>query len=236
MFSKRDPFHQVTGFLREGGVVGVLADQRVGMQGEVTPFFGRLTRTSPLPSLLARRAKAEVLALSLVTVRPGMWKAVFLPVEKPCTTPHCMTALELAMKAGPTDVFWLQERWKTFVKRFRPFDKWLTPDALTGAKRHRALIWLASVPESWRPPENWFHPDVIYEVAVSTGNRAPDWLPEKTRLHSLPSSESTRDIQRVIRSLDAAATLPIDYILTRKAAPALKQAAAAALIPLVSLS
>jgi hypothetical protein len=165
-----------------------------------------------------------------------MWKAVFLPVEKPYTTPHCMTALEQAMKTGPADVFWLQERWKTFVKRFRPFDKWLTPDAITGAKRHRALIWLAGVPESWRPPENWFHPDVIYEAAVSAGSRAPDWLPEKTRTHSLPSSESARAIEHEIRALDAIETLPIDFILTRKAAPALKQAAATAMIPLVSLS
>jgi KDO2-lipid IV(A) lauroyltransferase len=62
MFSKRDPFHQVTGFLRDGGIVGILADQRVGMQGELVRFFGRLTRASPLPCLLARRSKSEVLA------------------------------------------------------------------------------------------------------------------------------------------------------------------------------
>ncbi|HEX5789802.1 MAG TPA: hypothetical protein VFY13_01560, partial [Luteolibacter sp.] len=64
MFSKRDSFHQASGFLREGGVVGILADQRVGRQGEVVPFFGRLTRSSPLPSLLIRRARSEVLSLS----------------------------------------------------------------------------------------------------------------------------------------------------------------------------
>jgi lauroyl/myristoyl acyltransferase len=236
MFSKRDPFHQVTGFLREGGIVGVLADQRVGIKGEVVPFFGRLTRASPLPSLLARRAKAEVLALALITERPGKWKAIFTPVEKPHTTPHCMTALENAMKASLTDVFWLQERWKVFVKRFRPFDKWLEPVVQQGAKPHRALIWLGDVPDTWRPPENWFHPDVIYEAAVSAGSRAPDWLPEKTRTHSLPSSESARAIEHEIRALDAIETLPIDFILTRKAAPALKQAAATAMIPLVSLS
>jgi KDO2-lipid IV(A) lauroyltransferase len=236
MFSKRDPFHQVTGFLREGGIVGILADQRVGMKGEVVPFFGRLTRSSPLPSLLARRAKAEVLALSLVTERPGKWKAVFLPVEKPHSTPHCMAALEDAMKASPTDVFWLQERWKAFVKRFRPFDKWLEPVEHQGAKPHRALIWLANVPDSWSLPENWFHPDVIYEAAIADGVRAPEWMPEGTRIHSLTSIHSSRDINQAIRSLDAAATLPFDFIVTRKAAPALAAAAASELIPLVSLS
>jgi KDO2-lipid IV(A) lauroyltransferase len=236
MFSKRDPFHQVTGFLREGGIVGVLADQRVGMQGEVVPFFGRLTRTSPLPSLLARRAKAEVLALSLVTERPGKWKAVFLPVEKPHSTPHCMAALENAMKAAPTDVFWLQERWKAFVKRFRPFGKWLEPVEHQGAKPHRALIWLVDTSESWKPGETWFHPDVAYEAAISTGNRAPDWLPEGTKLHFLPQRGSAAAVSHAVRSLDSAATLPFDFIITRKAPASLAKAAASELIPLVSLA
>jgi KDO2-lipid IV(A) lauroyltransferase len=59
MFSKGDnPLH-VAGFLREGGIVGILADQRVGHQGELVEFFGRITRASPLPSLLARRSKSS---------------------------------------------------------------------------------------------------------------------------------------------------------------------------------
>ena len=236
MFSKRDPFHQVTGFLREGGIVGVLADQRVGMQGEVVPFFGRLTRTSPLPSLLARRAKAEVLALALVTERPGKWKAVFLPVEKPHSTPHCMAALENAMKASLTDVFWLQERWKAFVKRYRPFAKWLEPVIQQGAKPHRALIWLANVPDSWRPPEYWFHPDLTYEAAIPAGNRVPEWLPQDTRVHSLPPLDTAHVTNRAICSLESTATLPFDFIITRKAPRALAEAAAAELIPLVSLA
>jgi KDO2-lipid IV(A) lauroyltransferase len=233
MFSKRDPFHQVTGFLREGGIVGVLADQRVGMQGEVVPFFGRLTRTSPLPSLLARRAKAEVLALALVTERPGKWKAVFTSVEKPHTTPHCMAALEKAMMAAPTDVFWLQERWKVSVKRFRPFSKWLEPFVEKGDKPHRALIWLTDAMASRDLPEAWLHPDVVYEVAIPAGGRAPEWLPEDARLHFLPALHAARDIRRVIRSLDSADTLPIDFLLTRKAPSGLEQAAASELIPLI---
>jgi KDO2-lipid IV(A) lauroyltransferase len=231
MFSKRDPFHQVTGFLREGGIVGILADQRVGKQGEVVPFFGRLTRTSPLPSLLARRAKAEVLALSLVTERPGKWKAVFLPVEKPHSTPHCMAALEKAMKAAPADVFWLQERWKVFVRRLRPFQKWLPPESLPGTKPHRALIWLTEAMNSGGLPDAWLHPDVIYEAAIPAGSRAPEWLQEGTRIHSMPPVLSSS----VIRSLDENATLPFDFIITRQAPPALVKAAASEMIPLVSV-
>ena len=49
LFSKRDSLHHVSGFLRDNGIVGILADQRVGRQGELVEFFGRLTRASPLP-------------------------------------------------------------------------------------------------------------------------------------------------------------------------------------------
>lgn len=236
MFSKRDPFHQVTGFLRDGGIVGILTDQRVGLQGEVVPFFGRLTRASPLPSLLARRAKSEVLALSLITELPGKWKAVFLPVEKPHTTLHCMAALEASMKASPTDVFWLQERWKVFAKRYRPFPQWLAPVKQAGIKPHRALIWLRDVPDSWKIPEEWLHPDVRYEAAMPAGTRPPAWLPDGARTHSLPPLRSKKHLQRAIRTLDSSDLLPFDFIITHKATPVLAAAASAELIPLISLA
>jgi Kdo2-lipid IVA lauroyltransferase/acyltransferase len=209
MFSKRDPFHQVTGFLRDGGIVGILADQRVGMQGEVVPFFGRLTRASPLPSLLARRAKAEVLALSLRTVAPGKWKAAFHPVASPPTTPHCMAALEEAMASSPTDVFWLQERWKVPVDPNRPMTQWLPHPTSTGEKPHRALIWLPGVARSWSLPEVWLHPDVRYEVAMDSRAEIPGWLPAETRVHRITGSS----LHKAVREIDASDPLPLDFIL-----------------------
>lgn len=235
MFSKRDPFHEVTKFLREGGIVGILSDQRVGMQGEVVPFFGRLTRATPLPSLLARRAKAEVLALSLVTTAPGKWKAVLHPVASPPTTAHCMAALEDAMKASPADVFWLQERWRTFVKKFRPFTKWLEPAVTGGAKHHRALIWISPATQDWKPDDAWFHPDVIYEAAVPADVMVPEWLSPETKIHRLPPPESASDTHHALSGIGASDVFPIDFILTRKAPPALVLAAGSELIQLVSL-
>jgi KDO2-lipid IV(A) lauroyltransferase len=232
MFSKRDPFHQVTGFLREGGIVGILADQRVGIQGEVVPFFGRLTRASPLPSLLARRAKSEVLALSLTTERAGKWKARFMPVETPTTTANCMVALENAMKASLIDVFWLQERWRVFVKRFRPFQQWLSPVVSAGSKHHRALLWLVGVSESWQLPEPWFHPDVTYEAVIAEGDKPPEWLPQGAAIHMLPPKSNLR---RAIRMFETNGVPPFDFIITRQAAPLLAGIAARELIPLVSL-
>ena len=235
MFSKRDnPLH-VAGFLREGGIVGILADQRVGSQGELVPFFGRLTRASPLPSLLARRAKSSVLALSVTTERPGKWRAVFMPVDPPPTTGHCMVALEHAMKAGPLDVFWFQERWKVYVRPSHTIRDWLGPDTPGGGKPHRALLWLADVPETWRLPETWTHPDVEYEVALTSSAAPPAWLPESTRVHRVPSGADLETLRKSIAAIDESAALPLDFILTAGASKALVKAGRREAVPVISL-
>jgi KDO2-lipid IV(A) lauroyltransferase len=235
MFSKRDPFHQVTGFLREGGVVGVLADQRVGIQGELVHFFGRMTRASPLPSLLARRSKSAVLALSVTTVAPGKWRAIFLPVETPYTTEHCTAALEESMKTGPLDVFWLQERWKVYVEPNYPWNRWIENGVSDESKRHRVLLWLPGVPGSWRLPDDWLHPDVVYEAAVSAGQQRPSWLPETMRVHEVHPTEDRDMLRKTIAKIDAADALPLDFILTTEAPKLLRKAAKREAVPVISL-
>jgi len=236
MFSKGDnPLH-VAGFLREGGIVGILADQRVGMKGELVSFFGRITRASPLPSLLARRSKSNVLALSLTTCAPGKWSARFVPVGASRTTAECMVALEQAMKASPVDVFWFQERWKAFVHSYRGIAKWLGEEATTGDKPHRALLWLAGVPASWRIPEEWTHPDVIYEAALAPGQALPAWLPASTRVHVAPGRADRDSLQTSIATIDAAASLPLDFILTLQAPKALIKAGRREAVVVLSLS
>lgn len=211
LFSKRDPFHQVTGFLRTGGIVGVLADQRVGMQGVVVPFFGRLTRMSPLPSLLARRARASVFALSLVAEQPGRWKAVLTRVEEPADPAACTTALEQAMKAGLDDVFWLQDRWKVQVAPKRPIHRWLGPES-GGATPHRALIWL-NAPSTTPLSDGWLHPDVAYELVIARGESPPPWLPADIRIHHPPGSTNPRRLSRWLRGIDADGRLPVDFLV-----------------------
>jgi KDO2-lipid IV(A) lauroyltransferase len=215
LFSKRDPFHQVTGFLRSGGVVGVLADQRVGMQGAVVPFFGRLTRMSPLPSLLARRAHAAVMALSLVAERPGRWKAVLTRIEDPIDTASCVAAMEQAMKSGIDDVFWLQDRWKVSVGSARPISRWLGHEA-RGGTPHRALIWLTH--SSASPlPEGWWHPDVVYEIVLASSQSAPGWLPTDARVHSAPADTHAHSVARWLQRIDAEGPLPVDYLVAPNA-------------------
>ena len=235
MFSRRDSTHHVAGFLREGGVVGILADQRVGRQGGLVPFFGRVTRASPLPSLLARRSKSTVLALAVTTVKPGKWRAEFLPVEAPYTTPHCMEALEKAMKSSPIDVFWFQERWKVFIDWWVPLREWLGPEDQTGAKPHRALLWLADAPDDWRLPAVWTHPDLIYEAAIKQGSPPPDWLPASVKTHAVIPGADRDSLRKIIARIDESAMMPLDYILTRGAPKALVKAARREAVPLVSL-
>ncbi len=237
MFSKRDPFHQVTGFLRDGGIVGVLADQRVGEQGDWVRFFGKRSRSSPLPGLLARRAKSEVLALSLITMQPGKWKAVLMPVEAPPTTQHCMSALETAMRAGLIDVFWLQERWRLKIK-----SRHLTIDDLLGKpgcgcdKPSRILLWLVGVAADWELPPTWQHPDVTYEIALEPGRELPAWLPASSRCHVVPTGFDRAALEKFIESVDQAAALPLDFIVTPCVSKSLTKACKRQAIDIKSLS
>jgi KDO2-lipid IV(A) lauroyltransferase len=235
LFSKRDSLHNVTGFLREGSLIGILADQRVGRQGEVVLFFGRLTRASPLPSLMARRSKSEVLAMSLITETPGKWRVCYHPVNRPFKTADCMEALERAMKASPTDVFWLQERWKVYISPKCTICDWLGPDAMGEGKPHRALLWLVNVPSTWELPADWQHPDVIYEIVLAQGQQKPAWLTGAETIHTVPRTEDRNALRKSIAAIDLAAALPIDYILSSAAPKALLKAARRESTPLISL-
>jgi KDO2-lipid IV(A) lauroyltransferase len=200
MFSKRDSLHHVSGFMRENGVVGILADQRVGWQGELVPFFGRLTRVSPVPSLLARRCKSEVLALSFRTIAPGKWSARYHVVEKPYSTASCMKALEAAMKVSMVDVFWLQERWKVYIGRKVSPVKWLGDMEAHGEKPHRVLVWAKPHEKDFPLPAECLHPDIVHEYAL--GKEVGD-----------------------LEGIDRSKSLPIDYILTFSKHPGLRMKA-----------
>lgn len=235
LFSKRDSLHHVTGFLREGSLVGILADQRVGSQGELVRFFGRLTRASPLPSLMARRSKSELLTMSLITESPGKWRVRYHPVASPHKTADCMAALEVAMRASPLDVFWLQERWKVYVNQHCTIRDWLGPDTLGEGKPHRALLWLAGSPPHWQPPAEWKHSDVNYEIVLADSQAPPDWVPAGSIIHRSPVGDDRDALQRLIQEIDLKNALPVDFILTCAASRALQKAAHRAAITLVSL-
>ena len=206
LFSKRDSLHEVSGFLRENGMIGILADQRVGLQGEVVPFFGRITRSSPLPSLLVRRCKSEILALSLKTTGPGKWSLRYHPVEEPYHTSNITLALEKALSLDIMDVFWLQERWKVYIGKGVSPQKWFKKPDIQGEKPHRALIWREIGEEALTLPETAVHPDINYESVV--GRSIGD-----------------------LAAIDISQNLPIDFIIIFQENQRLRSAAKSLGIP-----
>jgi KDO2-lipid IV(A) lauroyltransferase len=234
MFSKNEGFHQVTGFLREGGIVGILADQRTGFHGDLVPFFGRLTRSSPLPSLLARRSKSGLLALSLVTESPGKWRAEFLPVNA-ATTADCMETLEQTIRRSPIDVFWLQERWKFLCNPKNPISTLLEDENQQGEKVFRALAWLSEKNSSWQVPKPWTHVNVEYEYALPKSMSRPSWIPPDASIHEVSAHAGEAALRSIIETIDSGSPLPLDFILTTAPSPELAAAAHAETIPLIQL-
>jgi KDO2-lipid IV(A) lauroyltransferase len=235
LFSKNDSFHHATAFLKEGGILGILADQRVGQRGDPAPFFGRLTRVSPLPALLARRSRTQVLAMSLSTVAPGKWSIRYHPVNGKISTHSTMDAIERAMKTSPLDVFWLQERWQVYIRPRRTIEQWLGADSVPGTKRHRALLWLAGAPADWQLPAEWSHPDVDYEIVLAADQPAPSWTSGSPIIHTVGMESSAKSLAHTLYRIDIGHALPIDFILTPRSCEALKQAAASESLPVVSL-
>ena len=64
LFNRKDGLRAVLKFLGAGGMLVVLADQRVNT-GELSDFFGVPALTTPLVGLLAKRSKVPVVSLTL---------------------------------------------------------------------------------------------------------------------------------------------------------------------------
>lgn len=112
MFSKREGFHAPATFLREGGLLIVVADQRVGRAGIPMKFFGRLTSLSPLPALLARKAKARVFAAGISTHACAQWTLDFEEVPQGHHPNAIANALENRISQAPADYLWMHDRWR----------------------------------------------------------------------------------------------------------------------------
>jgi len=118
LFSRRDGFHKPVDFLRSGGMLGILADQKM-REGPKVPYFGAVTPTSPVPGLFQRRSGAPVLAVSIETLGASRWQIDIRKVEWPTEiaakdreTPArvCNQAVQAAVARSPLDAFWLHKR------------------------------------------------------------------------------------------------------------------------------
>ena len=119
LFDRSEGFHKAIELLRSGGLIGILGDQHAGDHGVWTPFFGRLSSTSPLSGLLAKRTGAGVIAAAVHTEGPARWRMVFTPrIDSPRDSVNSVTlkgneTIEQQIRKAPEDWFWVHNRWKT---------------------------------------------------------------------------------------------------------------------------
>jgi KDO2-lipid IV(A) lauroyltransferase len=217
LFDKHDGFNGPAGLLREGGVVTVMTDQRAGGHGELCPFFGRLSSCTPLPALLARRAGAAMVALSISTTGTGRWRLRFRRVPDKARTPEVLAHLETAMRDGLTDVFWFHDRWR--VDKAKPlsfFTKQAPADAALAATvpTRLAATLPAGKPDAVETLVAMLElrPDLRIDV-LDPGDLPP--LPEDPRIVRIPWDRGAplEHADSIIARCDESHPAPLDFVL-----------------------
>ena len=121
MFSSKKGLKEVFRLAHDGGMLGVLSDQFT-QQGLWLPYFGKVTGTTPLPSLIYKRCKGRgrLFAIGNRNIGLGKWE---LDLSTEITLPEGTTdsgaitlavnqALEKAQSKSIIDGFWMHHRWK----------------------------------------------------------------------------------------------------------------------------
>ena len=118
LFSRRDGFHKPVDFLRAGGMLGILSDQKM-REGVEVSFFGQAAKTTPIPGLFQRRSGAPVLAVSIRSCGTCLWsirlRSVILqqyddPKDRKPFARTLNAALEEMLSDSLCDGFWMQQR------------------------------------------------------------------------------------------------------------------------------
>lgn len=128
MFSSKKGLKEVFRLAKEGGMLGVLSDQYT-QQGIFLPYFGKVTGTTPLPSLIFKRChgRGHLLAVSTRNTGLGRWDAVLSREIRVALDETDSTNLTFAVNQGLEEVqkesildgFWMHHRWKP-TARFAP--------------------------------------------------------------------------------------------------------------------
>lgn len=216
LFEKRSNPLAMAAFLRHGGSLGILSDQRAESAGEIVSYFGRLTSCTPLPAILARRLGVPVVGISMRTEAPGRWVMKLHSLDGPPTTQACMHLLESMIRESPADVFWLQDRWRTHRKS--PFElngRAPTIDALSArTQARRILLWLGDDDFPAQPASN--AEDLAWEcsVPVSRDHPLPSWLLPGVCVHRRVSALTDRDAtQQELNRIDQSQPAPLEVVV-----------------------
>lgn len=216
LFEKRSNPLAMAAFMRSGGSLGILSDQRAEAAGEIVPFFGRMTSCTPLPAILARRLGVPVIGVSMRTEGRGRWVMKLHRLQSESTTLNCMQLLEEMIRESPADVFWLQDRWRTNRKApLHLLGRPPTDEARIACTQvRRVLVWLGDADQPAKPDTNG--DDLSWECSLPTSRslRLPVWLPADVRRHLRSSAAPTRDeLMEELQRIDQADTAPLDVVV-----------------------
>ena len=114
--------------LRQGGLVGILADQDAGRRGVLAPFFGRLASTAEGPIALAVQMGCPVLPVCILRGEGPRHTLVIEPplpipsTDRPEADIHAGVAaylqvLERYIRRAPAQWLWPHRRWKSSPHR-----------------------------------------------------------------------------------------------------------------------
>ncbi len=126
--TKGFPVRDLIRGLKEGSIIGILADQDGGPNGVLAPLFGRLASTAPGPIALGINTGAPVIPVFMVRVE-GPTHSLIL--EEPLSIPEqgdldsrvkagvaaYMAVLEKYVRRYPDHWLWLHRRWKSCPER-----------------------------------------------------------------------------------------------------------------------
>lgn len=111
-------------FLRRGGILGMLIDQDIDVDGVFVPFFGVPAHTPRGAAVFALRSGAPIVPLG-IHLQPGGWHRItILPALEPPPagpaeqaridelTGRCSEALEKLIRIYPQQWVWFHDRWR----------------------------------------------------------------------------------------------------------------------------
>lgn len=118
MFAKGVPITTLSQYIKKGGNLGILADQRAGRHRKYErPFFGAGSARSKLPAILHKRTQCPMYMAAVFSDTPGRWKIDIVPVEIQSDEVEeivdSITAMyEKVFLDHLLDVFWLHTYWR----------------------------------------------------------------------------------------------------------------------------
>ena len=126
--TKGFPVRELIQGLKEGRIIGILADQDGGKNGILSPFFGRLASTAPGTVALSLNTGAPILPVFMVRIEGPMHSLI---VEEPLEIPQegtveerlragvaaYLEVLEKYVRRYPGQWLWLTRRWKSSPER-----------------------------------------------------------------------------------------------------------------------